>query len=96
MFRLSGAVCDSKIVPKAACDSENCSESRPRMYTGEIQPMRVTESRNRNLMRLTEQSLELVSVFKEPSRNFTFNFLFIKPCYKFKNLWRMAESTDLI
>jgi hypothetical protein len=30
-------------------------------------------------MRLTEQSLELVSVFKEESRNFTFIFLFNKP-----------------
>jgi hypothetical protein len=30
-----------KVVPKAVCDSENCFESRPLMYTGEIQPMRV-------------------------------------------------------
>ncbi len=48
MFRLSGAACDSKIVPKAACDFKNFSESRPWMYTGEIQPMRVKESQNRN------------------------------------------------
>jgi hypothetical protein len=59
--------------------SKNCSESRPWMYTREIQPMRVKKRRNRNLMRLTEQSLELGSVFKEESRNFTFIFLFNKP-----------------
>ncbi len=60
----------------AACDSKSCSESRPCMNTREIHPVRMKESRNRNrnLMRLTEQSLELVSVFKEASRNFTFIF----------------------
>jgi hypothetical protein len=38
-------------------------------------PMRAKESRNRNMMRLPEQSLELVSIFKEARRNFIFNFL---------------------
>ncbi len=36
-----------KVVSKAACDSENCPESRQGMYTGEIQPMRVKESHNK-------------------------------------------------
>jgi hypothetical protein len=31
--------------------------------------------RDRNLMRLSEQSLELIRVFKKPSRNFAFIFL---------------------
>jgi hypothetical protein len=44
------AACDSKVVAKAACDPENCSESHPRMYTAENQLMREMESRNRTLM----------------------------------------------
>jgi hypothetical protein len=40
------------------------------MYTGENQPMRAKESWNRNLMQLSEQSLELISIFKE-----AYNFL---------------------
>jgi hypothetical protein len=42
------------------------------MYTGENQPK---ESRNRNLMRLSEQVLGLVSVFKEARGNIEFIFL---------------------
>ncbi len=34
-------------------------------YTGENQPMRAKESWNRNLIQLSEQSLELISIFKE-------------------------------
>ncbi len=55
-----------KIVPKAGYE----------LYSGEIQPMRVNEGRSRYLLLLAEQSLELVSVFKEASRNFTCIFLF--------------------
>jgi hypothetical protein len=33
------------------------------MYTGENQPMRVTERQNKNLIRLSEQFLEEVSGF---------------------------------
>jgi hypothetical protein len=40
------------------------------MYTGKNQPIRAKESRNRNLMLLTEQFLELVNVFKEAIKNF--------------------------
>jgi hypothetical protein len=47
-----------KVVPKAACDPENCSEAGHE-YTGENRPMRAKESCKRNLMRLSEQSLEL-------------------------------------
>jgi hypothetical protein len=60
-----GAACDSKSCPKAACDFENCSESWLRMYSGEIQLMRVNEGRSRYLLLLAEQSLELVSVSKK-------------------------------
>jgi hypothetical protein len=73
-----------KVVRKAACDSENCSESWPWMYTRDIHPMRVKESRNINLLQLAKQSLELVSVFKEASRNLTFIFMFNKQGQKFK------------
>jgi hypothetical protein len=45
------------VFPKAACDYKNCSVSRSRMYTGEIQPMRVKESRKRNLMWLIRNNL---------------------------------------
>jgi hypothetical protein len=40
--------------------------------------MREKESGNRNLMQLLEQSIELVSVFKEATRNFIFISLFKK------------------
>jgi hypothetical protein len=40
------------------------------MYTGKNHPMRAKESWSRNLMRLTKQFLELVSVFKEAIKNF--------------------------
>ncbi len=43
-----------KAVLKAACDSENCYVSRPRMHTGENRPVRNREIWNRNLMRLSE------------------------------------------
>jgi hypothetical protein len=65
-----------KVVPKTACDSDNCSESR-RNSTNESEGKREQKF---DVVRLMEQSLELlycstVSVFKEPSRNFTFIFL---------------------
>jgi hypothetical protein len=40
-------------------------------------------------MRLPEQYLELVSVFKEASRTFPFSLLFKKAAQKFKNRLRM-------
>jgi hypothetical protein len=52
---------------EAACDSESCSETEE-----------VKESRDGNLMRDTEQSLELVRVVNEVSKNFTFILLFNK------------------
>ncbi len=66
------------VFPKDACDSEIWKLFRKpsvilkivpkaghEMYTREIQKMRAKERRNRNVMRLTEQSLGLlVSVFK--------------------------------
>ncbi len=55
-------------IPIAACDPENCSESRPGMDTGENRPVRAIESWNRNWMRHSEQFLELVSVVKESSK----------------------------
>ncbi len=46
--------------------------------SGENQPI----NQIRILMRLSEQSLELVSVFKEASKNFTIIFLFLKATLK--------------
>jgi hypothetical protein len=66
------------------------------MDTGEIQPMRVKECRNRNLMRLTEQSLELVSVLKGASRNFTLIFLFTSQAINLKTICASLENTDFI
>ncbi len=59
-----------KVVPKASCDPENWAESPQGMYIGENRPMREKDSLNRNLMWLSEQTLELVRIFKEASRNF--------------------------
>jgi hypothetical protein len=60
------------VVPKAAFDRENFSESRSQynMSAGENRPMREKESPNRNID--LEQFLELISVFTETSINFTF------------------------
>ncbi len=44
------------------------------MYTRKNLPMRAYENMNRILMRLSEQLLELVSVFKEASKNFILIF----------------------
>ncbi len=63
------------VAPKAACDPENCSESRLWIHSGKIRSMKANESRNINLMRLSEQLLEIVSVFNEASKNLTFIFL---------------------
>jgi hypothetical protein len=64
------------------------------MYTGKNRPIRGKESRNRNLMRLSEQSFELVSVFKEASRHFY--TIFLMSGKKFKNHLRMSKNTALI
>jgi hypothetical protein len=52
------------------------------MYTREDPPMREKKSKNANMMRLSEQSLELVSVFKKASE--TSNLFFAKEGKKFK------------
>ncbi len=46
------------------------------MY-GQIRPMREKDTWNRHF-KLSEQALELVTVFKDASRNFIFIFLFKK------------------
>jgi hypothetical protein len=45
------------------------------MYTGKNLPIKAKERRNRNLMQLTGQFLELVSVLKEARKNFVLIFL---------------------
>ncbi len=65
------------------------------MYTGENRPIREKESRNRNLMRLSEQFSELLSVFKEASRYFILSY-FNKSGKKFKTYLRMSKNTALI
>jgi hypothetical protein len=48
------------------------------------------------LMRLLEVSLELISVFKEASRNFTIIFLFHKAAKKCKNHLRLYRMYCVI
>jgi hypothetical protein len=62
-----------KVVPKAACDPENCSESLLWMYIKENQPMREKESRYRNFVRLSEQFSELVS--KKQAKTYIYVYL---------------------
>ncbi len=91
--------------PEAACDSISCSESRlwfwklfrkpAMMYIGEIQPMRVRERRNRNLMRLTEQSLELVFQRKQEETLHLF-FCLTHQAKSLKTICSCSKSTDLI
>ncbi len=69
------------------------------MYTGENLPMRAKESRNRNfLMRLSEQSLELVTGFKEARRDLIYIFIFHKAdlCADLKDICACPEIIDLI
>ncbi len=79
-----------KDFPKAVCDPENRSESKPWIYTGENRKMREKESRKRNLIQLLEQSIELLSVFTEASRNLIIIFL-LNQAKKFKTIceWKM-------
>jgi hypothetical protein len=63
MFRKLPVVLN--IIPKATYD----------VFTGKNRSKRpIKKIRNRNLMRLSEQLLEMVSVFMEASRNFARNF----------------------
>ncbi len=57
-----------KVVPKAICDPGNCSESRLWTHTAENRPMRVKESRNRDLMRNSE-TLHLFCYWTSQTKN---------------------------
>ncbi len=52
------AACVYKAVPKPACNHDNFSKSQTWRYTGENLSMTATESRNKNLIWLSEQFLE--------------------------------------
>ncbi len=56
--------------------------------------MKEKESRNRNLKRISEQSLELVSVFRKASRYFIFIFLY-KAYKNLNTICKCTETTDL-
>ncbi len=84
-----------KVVPKPACDFENCSESRRWMYTRKNWPMRAKESLNRNLMRPSEQLLELVFSKKQAKTSYWF-FSRTKQAKHLKTICACQESTDLI
>ncbi len=75
-----------KVVSKLPCDPENCSERRLWTYTGKNWPTRAKESQNRSLMAFGTivRISQLVSVFKEASKNFILNFHF--------NYGRQAEN----
>jgi len=78
------------VVPKAACDSENCSENRENLL------IMAKEGRNRFDATL-KQSSELISVFKEASRNCIFIFLFNKADKKkTKKHQQIYRKTSLI
>jgi hypothetical protein len=68
-----------KIVPKAACDP---------IVLKAVHWRKLTNAREgklkQKLIRLSEQSLELVSVFKDASRNCIFKFLFNKAGKEFE------------
>jgi hypothetical protein len=64
------------VVPKAACDSQKIVLKPGHECTGENQPVRAKESLNKNLMRLSEQSLELVSVLKKQAETSQLFFCF--------------------
>jgi hypothetical protein len=67
------------------------------MYTRKNLPMRGKDSPNRNLMRLSEQLLELISVFKEASKKLHVDFsLEISRLNNLKTICACQESTDLI
>jgi hypothetical protein len=60
--------------------------------TGENQPMTEREAGTEIMIRLTEQFLELVNIYKEASRNFVHIFLLNKASLKFKNYRRMYKK----
>ncbi len=66
------------------------------MYTKKNWTRRAKESLNRNLMRLSEQLLELVSVFKEASKTSFWLFSKTKQAKNLKTICACQESTDLI
>jgi hypothetical protein len=53
------------------------------------------KSQKISLMQLSEEPLEIVSVFQESSRNLIFIFLFNKAGKKLKTICTCTESTDL-
>jgi hypothetical protein len=59
--------------------------------------MRAKKSRNINLMWLSEQFLELLSVFKEVSKNFVLIFFSLtRQARNLKNICACTENTNLI
>jgi hypothetical protein len=58
--------------------------------------MRAKESLNRNLMRLSEQLLELVSLFKDGNKNFIDFSLELRRLKILKTNCAFQESTDLM
>ncbi len=57
--------------------------------------MREQEDRNRHLERLSEQSLEFVSVFKEANRNLYLFFSATRQAKILKSTCACSNSTDL-
>ncbi len=82
-----------ELVQKAACNHEIFPEAGCECTMEKIEQC----GQNGKPVRLSEQSLELISVFKELIRNFKFIFLFVKAGYKFKNhLCYRKERADII
>jgi hypothetical protein len=62
-----------KVVPKTACDPENCLKADHVQYMREINQGEQRKPVTENFMRLSEQFLELVNIFNEASRNIIFS-----------------------
>jgi hypothetical protein len=66
------------------------------LHTGENGPTTAKKEGTEIMMRLSERSLELVTVFKEASRDLIIVFLFHKEARKLKTICVSTESTDLV
>ncbi len=88
------AACESKSCSKSRVTPWNCSERQPWMLFGEFPPIRL---KIKKLMRLSWQSPELVSVFKEQAYIFYLYFLFIK-AYRLKvqTLFALVQAFEKI
>jgi hypothetical protein len=79
-----------KIVPEAGYVHKYLRKStNSREVNMEIDQWQIRKDRKEILVQLSEKYLELISVFKEASRNFIFTFIFKKAASNIRNQLRM-------